>query len=171
MSIAVTANIAPSRSLLLAVCFMCVLACAAGILSASSPDLYWPLRLLILLMSCLCSLFVLLNFLRTRIPVRLDIGGEGEIVLRTAAPLPWGYPLRRPGHSQESYSYHVSLSESSTLWPNFLLLNLLADDGRLHILPILWDSVQPATFRALSVALRWIAVREQSAKPQKGDFL
>ena len=68
-------------------------------------------------------------------------------------------------------SFAVNLAENATLWPNLLLLNLREDDGTLHILPILWDSVQPATFKALSVAFRWIAVREPSAGPQKGDFL
>ncbi|MES2103610.1 MAG: hypothetical protein V4634_06280 [Pseudomonadota bacterium] len=171
MSIAISAHIAPSRSLLLIVCAMCTLACTAGMLAAASADLPRLLRVGLALVACLCPLFALLRFLQTRVPARLDISAAGEIVLRKPVGPPFGFPFRAHGDAEKQYSIVVSLGEKTTLWPNFLLLNLRADDGALHILPILWDSVQPATFKALSVAFRWTAVREPVAGPKKGDFL
>ncbi|HTD02893.1 hypothetical protein [Undibacterium sp.] len=167
MSIAISANIVPSRSLLLIVCAMCALACMAGMYAASSPDLHRWLRLPVLLLGLLCPAWAFLRFLQTRLPARLDISATGEIILRKSAAPPLGFPFKSRSHLDRQYSFAVNLAENATLWPNLLLLNLREDDGTLHILPILWDSVQPATFKALSVAFRWIAV----AGPQKGDFL
>ncbi|MFZ6644374.1 hypothetical protein ACO0LO_01545 [Undibacterium sp. TJN25] len=161
----------PSRSLLLAVCGMCVLACVSGICAAASDDLPALLKLPVWLASLLGSLFALLRFLRTRVPARLDISAAGEIILRKPALPPFGFPFRVAPNVAVQHSFAVSLGENTTLWPGCLLLNLREDDGTLHILPILWDSVQPATFKALAVAFRWIAVREPSAARQKDDFL
>jgi len=168
MSIAISANIVPSRSLLLMVCGMCALASTAGIYAALSSDLHWLLQLVLILIACLCPLYAFLRFLQTRLPARLDISAAGEIILRKPAVASSVFSFRPRAQVGEQCSFAVSLAENATLWPNFLLLNLRSDDGVLHILPILWDSVQPATFKALSVALRWISVREVR---QKGDFL
>lgn len=54
----------------------------------------------------------------------------------------------------------VRLMAGSTLWPNLLLLRLQAEDGSVSVLPILPDSISRSDFRALSVAFRWIALRE-----------
>ncbi|MES2070798.1 MAG: hypothetical protein V4488_10650 [Pseudomonadota bacterium] len=168
MSIAISANILPSRSLLLMVCAMCGLAGAAGAYAVLSSGLPWWLRLALLPACCLLPLFALLRFLQTRLPARLDISAAGEVVLRMPAKPPFGFPFRPWAAAEQQYSMTVSLGKHSTLWSNFLLLNLRGDDGELHFLPIMWDSVQPATFKALSVAFRWMGVQEVQ---QKADFL
>jgi len=53
----------------------------------------------------------------------------------------------------------VNLLEDSTLWPQLLMLRLRSETGRVIVLPILSDSVGLHSFKSLSVACRWIAVR------------
>lgn len=153
---------------------MCILACAAGVCAALSVDIFPLLKWPVLLASVLCPLLALLLFMRSRFAARLDISAAGEIILRRPALPRSRFLLGLRFHSHaaeiELHSVSVSLGENTTLWPGLMLLNLREDDGALHMLPILWDSVQPATFKALSVAFRWIAVREPSLGPQKDDF-
>jgi hypothetical protein len=58
----------------------------------------------------------------------------------------------------------VHLLDGSTLWSGMMLLRLQSESGRVHVLRILPDAVSQHEFRALSVALRWIAARVEEPR-------
>ncbi|WP_151446255.1 hypothetical protein [Lacisediminimonas profundi] len=49
--------------------------------------------------------------------------------------------------------------DDSTIWPKLLALRLCRADGTRTGLVVLPDMVEPEGFRALVVAIRWIAAR------------
>lgn len=99
-----------------------------------------------------CILLAPLGFIRTvrvQKTYRIDISGSGQIRL---FPQQTSHADKNPGH----VGTLVSLLPHSTLWPHFLLLRLRAEDGQVHVLPILPDCVSPDSMRAVAVACRWI---------------
>jgi toxin CptA len=79
---------------------------------------------------------------------RIDVSGTGELRLTVQQTT-----------GQTSGAMLMRLETGSTLWPRLLCLSLLGDDGR-RVLLIAPDSVTPDEFRALAVALRSIARRD-----------
>jgi toxin CptA len=81
---------------------------------------------------------------------QIDISGLGEI--RLTVPQSMGAAGPR---------VLMTLLPGSTLWPGLLLLRLRdGGSGAVTVLPVLPDSVAPAQFRMLGVALRAIARRD-----------
>jgi toxin CptA len=58
----------------------------------------------------------------------------------------------------------MTLLHDSTIWTNLLLLRLQAAGGKITVVRVLPDCVSQESFRALSVACRWIAAQNNSAK-------
>lgn len=164
MSIAVSAVVNPSRSLLIAVGSMCVaIAFAAGMIgSAKIGDLTNHLRWLI---AGSCILAVFLGFywtVRSRKTFRIDISDIGQIRLEEYIGAG-----RFSSLAEAAKSKVVILLPDSTIWPHLLLLRLRGEDNQITVLPILRDCVENDDFRVLSVACRWIATQNNRAENEK----
>lgn len=159
MTIAISANIAPSRILLALTCA----AVAAANLAVLWATVIAPFALLLkaaMLLLCLAaSLFSLWRFWRARRPLQIEIGASGDVVLRAPAVLASRW---RP--AAQACVHKMTLAEQSTLWPRLLLLNLRSEDGSVFKVPVLPDSVPEATFLALTIAFRWIAIHHHSSR-------
>lgn len=107
---------------------------------------------LLVVLAVLCaSLILIKKCIAAQSSWRIDIGDDGQLILRGKPPL-----------RGEAVHALVSLGERSTLWPQLLVLHLHAADGARYIIPVLPDSTDDAGFRGLLVALRWIALKKQS---------
>ncbi|HZV64725.1 MAG TPA: protein YgfX [Telluria sp.] len=152
MPIAVSAIVAPSRLLRAALVLYAALQLGAGLAAA------WALAAATGGPIAACCAAAAGAALRawagacTRTTRRIDISGVGELRLTVQLDL-CAAPAR---------GVPVRLAPGSTLWPQLLLLRLRAEDGALTVLAVLPDSVGPGQFRALAVALRAIAGRDNS---------
>ena len=140
MSIAVSAVIVPSR-VLRALLLACALAHGATALATAAGMLgrfhFAPL----IAAACFgAAVLFLYAALRGKKPRRFDISGRGLLRLTV-----------------QQTSESMQLAPGSTLWPQLLALALRGDDGALHVLLVLPDSVARGQFRALAVAFRAIA--------------
>lgn len=163
MSIATSVLVIPSRSLLLMTAVLCVctaaVGCAVGLGAVGELGAWagWTCAL-----GCVTLAGVgLLTMMQCRKIYHIDISGSGQIRLRFVAPDPRETPkLAAKEHNADGAL--VTLLADSTLWSRFLMLRLRDEGGRVHVLPILPDSVSAESFRALSVACRWIAAHRFS---------
>lgn len=148
MSIAVTAAVKPSR-LLRAALAACAAMHAGAAVALAAGAAGAPARPGLLAGACLlCAVLLLRQALRRPKVRRIDISGLGEIRL-TVQQEAGGEPSP------------LVLQAASTLWPQLLLLLLRRQGGGgLVVLLVLPDSVAPGAFRALAVALRIVAERD-----------
>jgi toxin CptA len=165
MSIAVSALIRPSRLLraALALLAIAILFCAGWLFLFAFPTLPPFSRLSLSTPVLLAAIALLISAFRSRKSFHLDISGLGQIRLRehytgaAAAAFRPSVEREEPGLQDGRV---VRLLGDSTLWPSLLALRLCDAGGRCSSLLILPDSVDENAFRALFVALRWIASRE-----------
>jgi hypothetical protein len=158
MSIAVSVVVKPSRLLFALVAGICLGAAAIGALVGLGAVGELPswLRAICAVFCIFLALTEFIRAARRRKTFHVDISGTGQIRLRfgsvTAA-------VHRNIALQESVGEGllVKLLADSTIWPHFLLLRLCAEDESVHIVPILSDCLPKESFRAVSVACRWIA--------------
>jgi len=159
MSIAVSVIVRPSRLMLAMVCAMCALAAASGVAAAlecvrdRAPAVWVP----VVVFSLFLAVFGFYHGIRCRKPIHIDISGSGQIRLRQVSAAASCAEKSWP-HLQENMDA-VRLLNDSTIWPHLLLLRLQSDSGKITVLPILPDSVSRDSFRALSVACRWVATQ------------
>lgn len=152
MSIALAVKLKPSRILQGLAISMCLLANLAVVLAFSAFAMPYWLKLAAAAVSLILSAVALMLFWRDQKSQQLHISNGGQINLH----LPDA--LQTAGHD-----FLVKLDAQSTLWPHLLSLYLRAEDGRLHKLLILPDSLDDESFRALSAALHWISRRKQES--------
>lgn len=156
MSIALSATIRPSR-LLAGLHF----AMSAALLSTS----FWLVRSanplgfsfsvhhVLAIICAIASFALIVQLLRRRTALRIDVTGLGQIRLVETLPdaeagsTPWS----------DAVGEVVQLRQGSTLWSSLMVLRLQAESGQLTTLILLPDSLSDDAFRALSVACRWIA--------------
>lgn len=167
MSIAVSAVVQPSRLLAVMVgamsagCVLVGVSIGLGVIGELSPAV----------LTGTCSIAIFLSFfgfyhgIRHRKPIHIDISGTGQLRLTKVAAASPCTDTNWP-HLEEIGEV-VELMSNSTLLPHLLLLRLRTVSG-IIILPILPDSVSRDSFRALSVACRWIAV--QAGRPENKVF-
>ncbi|NUT59554.1 protein YgfX [Herbaspirillum sp. C9C3] len=152
MSIAVSADIKPSRLLLLVTVLACLCVALTGVaLAFGMPgSLSWVLRIALAVACVLAAALALVLVLRDRKVIWLHISGTGQIrVVEHLLPSARAKPqVMKAGLAQ--------LLAGSTIWPGMLFLRLRLENGRTRTIPILTDSVSEDTFRALSVACRWL---------------
>lgn len=159
MSIAVSARILPSRILASLLALMLAIANAAIAYTGFSVNIDKITIFILVFFSGLLSLFMLFRYYRRQQAVQLTISDSGAII--------FGVMGSNPSHLD---SLNVKLSESSTLWPQLMLLFFCDDDGQSLVLPILRDSVDAGTFRKLSVALRWVAMQASTKSKLDADL-
>lgn len=152
MSIALSTVVHPSKRLQVALYAFCgVIVIVAGLttLGAASNFLF-SARLMIVAISLMGVTFAVILFQRQQKTWRIHISPEGIIRLCQESE-----GFGQPAEPETVFR----LMPGSTLWPSLLLLNLESEGGQTLVLRILPDSVSPQEFRALSVALRWVAAR------------
>jgi hypothetical protein len=161
MSIAASVVVQPSRVLLALVGGICLAVAALGLTLACGAiaDLSMASRMFWPLLCWLSAGFGLFYMNRGQRIYHLDISGTGQIRLRcrhSHSP-PWIDNAEKPATEA---GILVTLLADSTMWPGFLMLRLKTGDGYLYNIPILPDSLPRDSFRAISVACRWIAAHE-----------
>lgn len=162
MSIAVSTVVHPSRVLfalngamvLIAVCV------AAGIGSGQIGTLPLAVRALLSSLVFFLASFGFYHGMRCRKTIQLDISGTGQIRLLKAEGKPSCTAAIRP-HVREIGEV-VRLMDNSTIWQHMLLLRLGSESGRTTVVLVFPDSVDRETFRALSIACRWISVQNET---------
>ncbi|MGH8806588.1 MAG: protein YgfX [Noviherbaspirillum sp.] len=161
MSIAVSAIVQPSRLLFAMVGAMSLCAAAVGVAIGAGQLGALPINPRILLSACsiFLAVFGFYHGVRHRKILHIDISGAGQLRLMEVAPAGACTDTNWPHVSK--HGEVVRLLANSTIWPQLLLLRLQADSGKITTVPILPDCVSPESFRALSVACRWIAARNQ----------
>lgn len=164
MSIAVSAVVRPSRSLLIAVGSMCAaVALSAGMIGLSKiGELATYLRLLVA-GSCIFAVFFGFYWAaRARKTFRIDISDIGQIRLEEYIGAG-----RFSSLAEAAKGNVVKLMPDSTIWSHMLLLQLRGEDNQITVLPILRDCVGFDDFRMLSIACRWIAAQNNCAENEQ----
>ena len=154
MSIAVSAVVRPSRALLALVGLLCAGVIFVGAMVGLNylGDLHQAIRFLIGSTCIFLGFFALYRTIKLRKAHHIDISSDGQIRIGEHA---LSTTLSNSGNRGEI----VRLMTGSTIWPWLLLLRLESDDQGITVIQVLPDSVQGDSFRALSVACRWIATR------------
>jgi toxin CptA len=151
MSIGISAIVRPSLRLKMAVYCLgaAILAtgCVIGFGMGGSYSLF--ARIMIATASFVGTLAARWHFQHQQKSFRIVISNAGVIRL-------WQEGVQ---HEVDEIDSVYRMLPNSTLWPNLLLLSLRSENAQTLVLPILPDSVSQQEFRALSVALRWIASR------------
>lgn len=162
MSIAVSAIVRPSRILLALVSIMCAGTAIIGVAIACDAigDLSLALRISIGAAIIFLAVFGFYHGTRHQKILHIDISGAGQFRLAEVGSA--GPCTNTNWPHVGSHGAVVALLRNSTIWPHMLLLRLQADNGKITVVPILPDSVSRDSFRALSVACRWIVTRNDS---------
>lgn len=165
MTIAVSTVVKPSRILLAMSCGMYVGIIFIGWMVGSGQlgNLAFVYRIALAAVCLLMALAAFYYTVQTRKTHHIDISGIGQIRLGEYSALADSFFQADSSHGRDGGEV-VNLMDDSTLWPFLLLLRLRSEDQRIKVLPILPDSVKDGEFRALSVAIRWIAAHNNSAE-------
>jgi hypothetical protein len=144
---------------------ICIGSIAVGMAILAGQIGEWQLWLRGLL-ATLCVLSGLSGFyshLKSRKAHHIDISGIGQIRLGEDSALT-ATSFCNASPMGGGASGVVSLMEDSTLWSHLLLLRLKAENQSVKVIFVLPDCVDRRTFKALSVACRWIATRNNLAE-------
>ena len=159
MSIAVSAVVRPSRLLLTMVSTACLCVILIAALVGCNYFVIFPIwsRLLLTLIYFIVANACWGLFFFTQKFYLISISSAGQIRLLELGSSAKNVPEVFDANNTAWFA--VNLLEDSTLWPKLLLLRLRSETGYVIVLPILPDSVSSQSFKSLSVACRWIAVR------------
>ncbi|MGX4642499.1 protein YgfX [Massilia sp. SYSU DXS3249] len=145
MSIAVSALVAPSRSLR-AILALSALAAfgAAGTIAFVLPERFIsaPFCAAFFLLAGLFSLHGCVSATKTH---RIDVSGTGTVRLTVQQE------MEADAVAPESIA--VTVLPETLVWSHLLLLHLADVHGRKTVVPVLRDSLAPTEYRALRVAL------------------
>lgn len=158
MSIAVSAVIRPSRLLIGLTAGMCLIVLAVAFalgLGIVGRDIDSTTRVILASVCSFLSFFGFYHGSTLRKTIHIGISGIGHIRISDMTDKGACTEVLWP-HLDGSEKV-VRLQAGSTLWSRALLLRLQMEDGRVAVIPVLPDSVSPESFRALSVACRWVA--------------
>ena len=168
MSIALSAQIVPSRLFQLAYCLMAAVLFITSIVllrTAGINHFLFSVNALLGAVCAIASFALVAAAFRRQTALRIDVTGLGQIRLVETLPdaaagsVPWS----------EAVGEVVQLCQGSTLWPSLMVLRLQAVSGRVTTLILLPDSLSDDAFRALSVACRWIASRQANHDALSND--
>ncbi len=168
MSIAVSAVVHPSRLLramlhtMSSAVFLIGAAIGAG--WVGEPSLFF--RMGGAFIAIFLSFFGFYHDVRYRKPIHIDITGTGQLRLTEVSAKGPCTDTNWPHLGKNGEVVH--LLRDTTIWPCLLLLRVQNECGGKRSVAILPDCVSRDSFRALSVACRWIA--EQGDPPQTEKF-
>lgn len=164
MSIAVSTVVYPSR--LLAVVFgsVCMAsACLACLIALGFTGNFSPLwRAVIVLALSVIPVLASSGVIRNKNSLHIDISYNGQIKVEEDKALA-AVHTKAVLQQERSSSEVVKLMPNSTIWTHLLLLRLQAKDRKIRTVLILPDCMSANSFRALSVACRWIAAHNDHA--------
>ncbi|MGB7480721.1 MAG: protein YgfX [Burkholderiaceae bacterium] len=164
MSLALYAVVRPSRRLWVLTCGMCFAVLAvSGLIGAGLVGELAPVpRFIVGGAGVFIAFSVLYQQARRRTEFHIHISGSGQLRLAEVEPERGSRHRRRriPVPPQRN----ATLLPASTIWSWLLLLRLQLDDKTVVTVPVLPDCLPTDTFRALSVACRWLAAHHQSMK-------
>ncbi|MGJ9417550.1 protein YgfX [Massilia sp. CMS3.1] len=152
-----SARIAPSRRLRAALLlFALAQLCAAFSIGILLPERVAgaPFCAAFFLLTALCSVHGWAGATKTH---RIDVSGTGTLHLTVKQEME-ADPVASAGTV-------VTLLPATLIWPSMLLLHLADGDGRRHTVPVLRDSLAPAEYRALRVAIGTLCRRHERAAP------
>lgn len=154
MSIAVSADIKPSRLLLILMVVMAMMVAAIGELLAFawSAHLSFIIRISLAIICVGAAGVVFWLILHNRKAVWLHVSGTGQIRL-----LEHHITAHSRSASQVMRGGVAQLLAGSTIWSSLLVLRLRLENGCVRTIAILPDSVSQESFQALQVACRWVA--------------
>jgi hypothetical protein len=122
-----------------------------------------PLRLGTFIFTAFPALLGFYHTVRNQKIIHIDISGTGSLYLYQAGvSSPTCHERKRP-HVKGNGEV-MTLLHDSTIWTNLLLLRLQDAGGKITVVRVLPDCVSRESLRALSVACRWIAAQNNSAK-------
>ena len=163
MSIAISAEIRPSRIFFFFYVGFAAVFLLTGVLislgkigSFEDNTRQW----LALLMS-LTSFFLIFIYFSSRKTLLIDISGNGQIRLkeyRRSVSKPSTEDVRSP-----VYTETWELSENSTIWPTFMILQLKAENGKKAKILICRDCLKKEQFKSLYTSIRWIEAHRKIA--------
>lgn len=172
MTIAVSTLVRPSRWLRISAVSICLMALSVPLFVGTGlvkSNVSTFLNIIISFGCLIATTIGLWMALSRQQMYRIDISGIGQIrltVLKASARS----SLANESHRDTDYQINgeiVRLMENSTIWPGLLLLRLQLEGGAISTLPILYDCVSHDSFRALSVACKWISVRNEFADEKR----
>ncbi|MFC4932612.1 protein YgfX [Massilia sp. GCM10023247] len=145
MSIAVSAHIAPSRSLravLALFALACIGAAAAIVLVLPGRFIGAPFCSAFFLLAGLLSLHGCVSATKTH---QIDVSGTGTVRLTVKQEM--------EVDAVAPEANVVTVLPDTLVWSHFLLLHLGDAQGKTRVVPVLRDSLAPSDYRALRVAL------------------
>lgn len=165
MSIAVSVVVKPSRLLLMMVGTMCAGTAFMGAMLGLGQvgDLPNAARFSLAIFSVFLAFFGLYHTVRHQKTLHIDISSTGQLRLTRLNDAISSCRKKNWPHVKEKGEV-VQLLSDSTIWPHLLLLRLQAENEKITVLPVLPDCVSRDSFRALSVACRWIAAHNKPAE-------
>ncbi|MFN5447690.1 MAG: protein YgfX [bacterium] len=165
MSISTSVVVRPSTYLSLALLAMgmLLLTCAAMLATSATDETALVFRQLLIVLCVVAAIYSFLSRARFRTIFIIDISASGVIRLRHTEQAALTQSTVQISDLQERGEI-VQLQRDSTLWSMLLLLRFQSGNGLLHTVIVLPDSLDDASFRALTIACHWIA--SQGAETQ-----
>lgn len=165
MSIAVSAVVEPSRRMLVLISVLAIgiLFIAAMVGAGAVGDLLPAWRLGIAVGLVAISFIAIYRSIGCIKSLHIDISDNGQITVEEDNAL--AASASQAGAAQQGCCGRVvRLLPNSTLWPCLLLLRLQEEDQTVRTVLIFPDCMGAGSFRALSVACRWIAAHNDHAE-------
>lgn len=171
MTIAVSTVIRPSSWLRISGFAICAIAVSVSVLVGTEfvgAPLSFSNVIIVILCAAASGIGGFTMLCRRNEIYRIDISGIGQIRLTILDALPIKSPVMDEVSLSDGDEFQwrggiVCLLENSTIWPHLLLLRLRSEDGNITFVSVLPDCVSKASFRKLSVACRWISIRNVAA--------
>jgi len=164
MSIAVSAQVQPSRFFSLLTAAMAVLLLMTGLLVISGYAGVFDFfgRISVLVISLMSSLFFVFLHFQSKKTCRIDISGSGQIRLREETPDASTQIFHQKQVVSDAEVFY--LANGSTVWPALLLLRLVSDSARKRFLLVFPDSVRAEQFKALYIACQWLTIHKDETQ-------
>lgn len=160
MSIAVSAQVCPSRFFSVCVLGMAALAGITGllaILGLAGTFSSWG-SFVVFVVSLIAAVSFIFLYFHAKKTFLIDISGSGQIRIREDIR---NVSMRAFfGRQIAPDTEEFVLARGTTIWPMLLLLRLRSASVRERYFLIFCDSVTEAEFRALYIACSWLVVRQ-----------
>ena len=163
MTIALSAEIRPSRIFSFFYLGFAALFFLTGMLisQGKTGNFDTVTRQLLALIMCLTAFSLIFIYFRSRKTLLIDISGNGQIRLkeyRRSVSKPSSEDVR-----SSAFTETWELSENSTVWPTFMILQLQAENGKKAKVIICRDCLKKGQFKSLYASVRWIEAHRKTA--------
>lgn len=158
MTIAVSAQIKPSRFFSSCIFGMAIMLLLTGLLVISEQAGTFSLagRMIVTAVSLVSALFLVFLHFRSKKTVQIDISGSGQIHIREDIHNVSAQVSRQKQIASDADVFY--LVNGSVIWPSLLLLHVESDSKEKKYLMIFSDAVKEEEFKALYIACQWLIV-------------